>query len=269
MKFAANLGYLYTEWPLEARFEQAARAGFEGVECAFPYGLPAAVCAAQLRAQGLQMVLINTPLGLAGEPGLAAVASQEAGFRAGLLQALDYAHRTACPRVHVMAGCPAPGGWDDATQARLLARLDWAADQARAAGVGLLLEPLNRTDMPGYAYHRPAQVLELLQCLDRPELRLQFDAYHVAMEGLDAASSLQSCAAWVGHAQIAQAPLRSAPDLAHPATAATLAALGALTHVPWLGLEYRPMATTATSLCALPAWQAALSGAAHGAGSTP
>ena len=36
LNFAANLSFLFTETPFEERFEQAASAGFEGVEFLFP-----------------------------------------------------------------------------------------------------------------------------------------------------------------------------------------------------------------------------------------
>ena len=255
MKLAANLGFLYQDQILAARVQAAAGDGFDGVECPFPYALPAADCAQALQAAGLPLVLINTPLGAGGEPGLAAVPGRQADFRSGLQCALDYAHRTACPRVHVMAGRPGPQGLDTGL---LEANLHWAADLAQDAGVTLLLEPLNRADMPGYAYHQPAQALALIQRLARPQLRLQFDLYHVRREGLDPLAALHSARDWIHHVQIAEAPRRSAPEPGRADTAAALRLVGALPHVGWLGLEYHPDGDTSAGLAWLPALRLAL-----------
>jgi hydroxypyruvate isomerase len=40
-KFAANLTMLFTEVDFLDRFEAAAKVGFKGVECLFPYPYPA------------------------------------------------------------------------------------------------------------------------------------------------------------------------------------------------------------------------------------
>ena len=39
-RFAANLTLLFNEIPMMQRFGAAKRAGFQGVEILFPYGLP-------------------------------------------------------------------------------------------------------------------------------------------------------------------------------------------------------------------------------------
>lgn len=46
-RFAANLSLLYSEHPFPERIAAAARDGFSGVECQFPYDWPAAELAAR------------------------------------------------------------------------------------------------------------------------------------------------------------------------------------------------------------------------------
>lgn len=251
MKLAANIGFLYREYALPARVAAAARDGFDGVECAFPYELPARELAAALTASGLPLVLINTPLGPQGEPGLAALAGREPAFRDGLRRALDYVHRCACPRLHVLAGRAEPGAAAPDLDV-LVANLHWAADLAQEAGVTLLLEPLNRADMPGYAYHRPDEVVAVLARLARPQVRLQFDIYHARREGLDALEALHAAQSWIHHVQLAEAPDRSAPDPASRETAQTVRAAGQLPRASWLGLEYHPEGDTTAGLTWMP-----------------
>src|SRR5688572_3023924 len=92
-RFAANLTLLYPDLAFPERIAAAARDGFEGVECQFPYDWPAAELAARATEAGLPWVLINTPAGdwAGGERGLAALPGREAEFRRGVDAALAYA----------------------------------------------------------------------------------------------------------------------------------------------------------------------------------
>ncbi|HEV8020030.1 MAG TPA: hypothetical protein VGP41_02130, partial [Candidatus Lustribacter sp.] len=85
-QLSANLSWLFTERPLRERFAAAAACGFRAVEILWPYELPADDIAAELRAHGLALVLINLPPGdmSAGERGFAARPGDEARFAAGL-----------------------------------------------------------------------------------------------------------------------------------------------------------------------------------------
>lgn len=254
MKLAANLHHLYQELPPLERIDAAARDGFDGVEWPFPHAQSPVALAARLQAAGLPLVLLNTPLGPDGEPGLAAVPGREAIFRDGVERSLELAGRTGCTRLHLMAGCPprdSQAPHDElapATRDLLLRRLQWAVPLARQAEVRLLLEPLNHHDVPGYAYHRPAQAVACIEALGEPWLRLQFDIYHAEREGLDVAQALQVHRTCIGHVQIAQAPGRTAPDLGRPATQQALQALVDIGYDGWLGLEYNPGGHTADSL---------------------
>ena len=70
-RFAANLSMLYPELPFMARFEAAARDGFQAVEYLFPYGFAARELAAALKAHSLQQILFNAPPGGTDSPSCA------------------------------------------------------------------------------------------------------------------------------------------------------------------------------------------------------
>lgn len=105
-KFAANLSMLFTELPFLDRIAAAAVAGFEAVECQFPYDYPAGEIADRLREAGLRMILHNLPAGdwAAGDRGIAAVPGREAEFRDGVAKAIEYAQALRCPRLNCLAG---------------------------------------------------------------------------------------------------------------------------------------------------------------------
>ena len=260
-QFAANLSLMYTELPFLERFAAAARDGFRAVEYLFPYAHAPAQLAQQLRAHGLQQVLFNAPPGGttrdamatawdAGARGTLCLAGQDAAFRAGLQQALEYASVLQCPRVHVMSGLLPAGQSHAGVQALVTERLHWAAQQAQDAGVALLIEPINGRDMPGYYLQRQDQAHALVQAVDSPRLQVQMDLYHCQIVEGDVAMKLRHYlpTGRVGHIQIAGVPDRHEPDsgeLHYPYLFDLLDQLG---YTGWVGCEYRPRAGTSQGL---------------------
>ena len=253
MRFSANLGFLWTELPLPAAIRAAAAAGFDAVECHWPYDVPAAEIRAALVDTGLPMLAINTRRGdvAAGELGLAALPGREAEARAAIDEALAYARAIGAGAVHVMAG-RAEG---PAAEAAFLSNLAHAA--ARAEGIGILIEPLNHHDAPGYFLSRSDQAADLIARLGHPAVRLMFDCYHVQIMEGDVSRRLARHLPIIGHVQIAAVPDRGAPDhgeLEHGHVLGLLAALG------WtcpIGAEYRPGGPTEATLEWLSARKAA------------
>ena len=102
-KFSANLGFLWSDRSLVDAIYAANAAGFETVECHWPYAYDAAEVKAALDATGLTMLGLNTVRGnlAANENGLAALPGREDEARAGIDQALRYAAAINTPNIHV------------------------------------------------------------------------------------------------------------------------------------------------------------------------
>jgi len=259
--FAANLSMLYTEHPFLDRFAAAAKDGFRAVEYLFPYDHAPVELAQRLADHGLAQVLFNAPPGnfAAGERGLACLGDRQSEFRRGFLEhALPYAQALRCPRIHVMAGL-APAGADRAAlRTTYAANLEWAAQQAAAAGIEVLIEPINTRDIPGYFLNRQDDAHAIVQQVGAPNLKVQMDLYHCQIVEGDVAMSLRRYlpTGRVGHLQIAGVPERHEPDtgeLNHPYLFALIDELGFDGHV---GCEYRPRAGTSAGLGWLRAWRA-------------
>src|SRR5215469_13978529 len=103
-RLAANLGYLFADRLLLARFGAAAASGFSAVELQFPYEQPAAAVRREIERHQLKILGINTPLGPAGEAGLAGVPGRERDFHALFRRSLDYAVAIGATAIHCMAG---------------------------------------------------------------------------------------------------------------------------------------------------------------------
>lgn len=250
MRFSANLGFLWADLPLPQAIHAAARAGFDAVECHWPYETAPETAAAALTETGLPMLGLNTRRGAAGESGLAALPGREAEARAEIDRAIAYARAIGCGAVHVMAGC-AEG---PAAEAIFLANLDHACRSA--PDLTVLIEPLNRYDAPGYFLSGSDQAARLIDRAGHDNLKLMFDCYHLQIMEGDLSRRLQALLPIIGHVQIAAVPDRGAPDhgeLDYRHICGVLRDLG------WqrpIGAEYRPGGTTEVSLAWLPALRA-------------
>src|SRR5665213_1910708 len=90
-RFAANLGYLFTDRPLLERIDAAAASGFKAIELQFPYDVPASQVKAAIERNKLTVLGLNTPPGEGeGTFGLAAVPGHEREWQALFARALDY-----------------------------------------------------------------------------------------------------------------------------------------------------------------------------------
>lgn len=243
---AANLTTMFTEAPFLDRFAAAAAVGFAGVEFLFPYDHPAEAIADRLRAAGFGAVLFNLPPGdwAGGERGLAALAGREDQFRQSVEVAIDYARQLSVPRLHVMAGLKGNG----ADRATYVANLRHAAARLAEHGLTLLIEPINRRDMPGYLLHRWQDAVAVQDEVGAPNLLLQADLYHLQIMGGDIARTLERDIARIGHVQIAGVPDRHEPDEGEVNFPYLLGLLDRLGYEGWVGCEYRPRGRTEDGL---------------------
>ena len=124
--------------------------GFGAVEFLFPYEHPPEAIAERLTRNGLTQALFNLPPGdfAAGERGLAALPERFDELKAGVDTALRYAEATGVARLHLMAGLADPN--DPSRARRLSPRRGLDGRAAGAAGLDLVLEPINGRNMPGY-----------------------------------------------------------------------------------------------------------------------
>ena len=256
-KFAANLSMLYNELPFLDRFEAAARDGFLGVECLFPYAWSAQEMAARLQGNGLRQVLLNAPPGGTDAAssvaawdsalrGTACVLGREAEFRQGVEMALAYAETLDCPRIHLMAGLVPTGVERDAVRATYVTNLRWAAALAAQAGRSVLIEPINSRDMPRYFLNRQDHAHEIVAEVGAPNLQVQMDLYHCQIVEGDVATKLRQYlpTGRVGHIQIAGVPERHEPDSGELNDRYLLGVLDTVAAQcgwdGWVGCEYRP-----------------------------
>jgi hydroxypyruvate isomerase len=248
--FAANLSMMFNEVGFLDRFEAAAKAGFDAVEFLFPYEWPATELKARLKANGLRQVLFNAPPGdwAKGERGIASLPGREAEFRAGVKRALEYAAVLECPLVHCMAGIPAPEVAPATAAARYAINIAWAVEQAAAAGVKIVLEPINHRDMPGFYLNTVEQAAAIIAAIGSEHLGLQFDIYHCQVTQGDVVKRMEKLLPIIPHMQLADVPARNEPGTGEINWSFVFRRIDELGFRGWIGCEYKPAGNTVAGL---------------------
>lgn len=239
MKLAANLTLLYAGLPVAERFAAAASDGFTHVEILAPYDESPQWYVRQLEQHGLDLILVNTPVVSPEYPfGTAAQPQAIELFRKSIEQAAAVCMATGCRAVHVMAGMRDARYSREAQAAVLHDNLRWASN----AYPHLVwhLEALNRMDVPDYFYHLPEQVARELTAINRAQVGMQYDFYHVVKEGLSPADQVERYRSFIRHVQIAGAPDRHEPDLDQDGLLPGIRNLVEGGYGGFMGLEYRP-----------------------------
>ncbi|WJR65845.1 TIM barrel protein [Neorhizobium sp. CSC1952] len=242
-QFSANLGFLWPELELPRAIRRAAEAGFQAVECHWPYETPALDVKAALDETGLRMLCLNTRKGGVGESGLSALPGREADARAAIDEAIDYAVTTRTEAIHLMAGFGHGPEADEVFLTNIRYALANAPDDMM-----LLLEPLNPHDWPNYYLNSSEQAVRILDSLASPNARLMFDCYHVGRSGGGVIEELHALLPWIGHIQFASVPDRGPPGRGSIDYTQVFAVLEELAWAKPLGAEYRPDGSTEESL---------------------
>lgn len=249
-RFAANLTMLYTEVPFLDRFERAARSGFEAVEFLFPYAWEPEVVKEKLDSHKLKLVLHNLPAGDwdAGDRGVACDPARTGEFREGVERALRYAKVLGVPQLNCLLGKRPAGVAEDVLRRTVVDNLRHAAKALDAAGLRLLIEPINPYDIPGFYLNRTDQALSILDEVGAGNAFVQYDIYHAQRTEGELAATLQRHLARIGHVQLADNPGRNEPgtgEINYPFLFAHLDRIG---YNGWVGCEYKPAGETEAGL---------------------
>lgn len=226
MLLSANLGFLFTDLPLDRAVHAAKAAGFDAVEFhdqVQQCDLPALQLA--LKATGLPVISLNCHMG----PSMGRAAISTLDFARDFEAALHAAQAVEAGAIHVLAGRIGPEG--AATFSQSLALALEMTDRP------LVIEPISRKAVADYHLWDPEVALALVRHFAHPNLRILADWYHLAHSlGVDGALEwLDRNAALIGHLQIARLSDRGEPwplEIRHWPRLRQLS--------PAVGLEYRP-----------------------------
>ncbi|MGJ8572041.1 MAG: hydroxypyruvate isomerase family protein [Hoeflea sp.] len=253
MKFSANLGFLWTDLLLPDAIRAAKAAGFDAVECHWPYDVAAAEVSKALVETSFKMLGLNTRRGdvTAGDNGLSAIPGREAEARAAIDEAIDYAIAIGAANIHVMAGFSA----GKQAQASFAKNLRYACQKAAPHGITILIEPLNKYDAPGYFLTTTDQAIGVINAVGLTNLKLMFDCYHVQLMEGDLTHRIEKLLPHIGHIQFASVPDRGAPDHGEINYAHLFGVIAGLGYDAPAGAEYKPYGSTDQSLGWMQKWR--------------
>ncbi len=241
-RFSVNLTMLFADRPFLERFEAAARSGFTAVEYMFPYEEDIPGIARTLQRLQLTQVLFNLPAGnwQAGDRGIATDPSRSEEFRRGVDRAADAARSLRCQRLNCLVGKRMEGIPEAEQWRTMVDNIRYASRQLARDDITLMVEPVNTYDIPGFFLHTSAQAVRLMDEVAAPNLRLQYDLYHMQrMEG-NLTHTLTRLQDRIGHVQIADAPDRHEPGTGEIHFPYVLRHLDRLGYEGFVGLEYKP-----------------------------
>ncbi len=238
-RFSANLGFLWKKLHLPEQIRTAANRGFKAVECHLPYTFNTTEVSTALKETGLPMLALNTPFDPTGvdNHGYASIPRYRQEARSGIDKALEYAAAIDARNIHIMAGL---GGDDAAAQKCYFDNLEYASLKAAETAIGVLIEPINRYDRPGYFLHRTDQAAEIIRELGADNVRLMFDCFHVQKTEGNLSYRLQNHISIIGHIQIASVPDRMEPNEGEIAYDYLFQFIDRIGYTGFVGAEYIP-----------------------------
>jgi hydroxypyruvate isomerase len=245
-RFSANLSFLFKEMPFPQRFRGAADSGFRGVEFFWPGVEEVDAVARAVADTGLEVALFNFDAGdmAAGDRGLAGDPDRVEEFRGNVPVALELAARVGCSRLNALVGLHRAGFERTAQLELARENVAWAAEQARAQGATIMIEPINRRDNGDVLLETSSDAIAFIESTGADNVQLQYDVYHMQRVEGNLAETISTLLPRIGHVQIADSPSRAEPGTGEVNFGFVLGLLDRSGYGGWVGLEYNPSTST-------------------------
>lgn len=218
---AVNISLLLSEFEFLERPQRAAEAGFDAIECWWPFRYPvpsdrdvdrfvSAIADAGVQLAGLNFYAGDQP---AGDRGVASSVRRSREFLDNIDVVMGIGRVLGVPMFNALYGNSEPGQTRRSQQQVAVENLVVAARSAAAIDATVLIEPLSAA--PQYPLRSAEDALEVIaEVRDAggvENVALLADVYHLAVNGSDVAAVIETHAHEFGHLQIADAPGRGAP----------------------------------------------------------
>ena len=262
LPYEVNCSILFTELPLLERPAAAKEAGFDAVECWWPFAeavpsddevdrLIRSVTDAGVQLVGLNFFAGDMP---GGDRGLVSWPARSGEFRDNVEVTIGIGERLGCRAFNALYGNRVEDA-DPAAQDELATEnLAIAGRAAARIGGTVLVEPVS-----GASRYPLLTAADAVGVIDRvaaqtgvANLGFLCDLYHLAVNGDDLDQVIATHGDRVAHVQIADAPGRNEPGTGALDLDRYLALLAAAGYDGWVGLEYKPSGASADSFAWLP-----------------
>ena len=169
-------------------------------------------------------------------------------FAEATQQAIAAAKIINCRKLICTTGQERPNGDRKLQHVGIVACLREAAPLAEAAGITLVLEPLNTlVDHKGYFLDTSREGFQIIDQVESPAVKLLYDIYHMqVMEG-NLIANITSHIDQIGHFHAADVPGRHEPGGGEIAWGNVLTAIEDAGYEGYVALEYAPSAGVSTA----------------------
>lgn len=215
------------------RTRLAAQAGFAAVEFWLWSNKDLPALEAALRRAGIGVAgFVAEPMLSLNDP------ANHRTFLAALPASIATAQRLRAPFLYIQGGSTRPGVPRAAQAAALETVLRAAADLLDSTGVTLLLEPVS--DAENGFLTLASQGLPIIAAVNRPQVRLLLDLFHMAVAGEDLRATVAGKTHLIAHVHVADHPGRGAPGTGVLDLAGDMAWLRTQGYQGRFGMEHRP-----------------------------
>jgi hydroxypyruvate isomerase len=163
-------------------------------------------------------------------------------------QGLAYARAFDCKLLLSLAGVVLPDASRAAAIQTFVKNLTEAADLCAPFGVTLLIETNNLYDNPNYLLRTLAEAREIIDRVERSNLRVIFDFYHVQINEGDVTRRFLEFLDLIDHIQFANPPGRNEPGIGELDFDHIFRLIDSSGYAAWVGAEYFPSRDTQQSL---------------------
>ena len=249
-KFEANLQFMYNEYDLIDRYEQASKSGFEGVELQAPYSLEVDQIREKLDLYKLKHVIINLPV-QDPDTNLANIAlrpDRKDLFLERLELGINYASSLGCIGINTGVGTKPENFDDEEIYNVLVENQRIASEKLSEKNIKALIEPINTVDQPGFFINTSKQGIDLIEEINHENAYLLYDVYHMQIMEGDLYRKIIALQDKIGHIQIADNPGRNEPGTGEINYKHIFNLLDEINYEGWVGCEYSPLVNTNDSL---------------------
>lgn len=254
----ANISLLFGELAFERRPRAAARAGFDAIECWWPFatavpsGRELNAFVASVDEAGVRLGCLNFFAGdmPGGERGILSDPRRGEEFAEAVAAALEIGQRLQVPMFNALYGNRLPDLHPEQQDHAARGALARAARMAAAIGASILIEPVSGVE--AYPIKLADDALRVAAAVNEASgadnCRMLADLYHLHVNGDNVARVIAGHAQRIGHVQIADAPGRREPGTGEAPLLDWVEALAAAGYTGAIGLEYSPFGDTVSGL---------------------
>lgn len=244
MRFAPNTLTLFKGLDPLTQLMAIKKCGFDHVEFLFPYLVPVSKAKNILDAFDMHVSLIDVLPGDVRKLDISAAIDPKRveEFRKYAHLALQYATELKVRYVNCLAGCvgAVPGVPRESMLELYKENLAYTCDLFKDSGKTLLVEPVSGFQFPGYLIGDLDEAVALIKELNRPNLALQFDFFHIQLLHGNLAGNVRRHFDLIKYYQIANPPGRHQPGHGEINFPYLLDLLKELGYDGYIGLEYEP-----------------------------